>query len=70
MQNKIVLASSPEIITLVDEQTGCVVTTDILHFGIKVKVIIFESPPFWQHSNHKKFVNYKIFNLELPNESN
>lgn len=70
MQNKIVLASSPEIITLVDEQTGCVVTTDILRFGIKVKVILFEPPPFWHDSNHKKFVNYKIFNLELQNENN
>jgi uncharacterized protein len=70
MQNEIVVASSPDIITLIDEQTGSVVTTDILRFGIKVKVILFESPPFWQDLNHKKFVDYKIFNLELQNENN
>ncbi|NNM60533.1 MAG: DUF917 domain-containing protein [Legionellales bacterium] len=67
-KNNIIVAESPEIIMLIDDKHGTPITTEVLKFGLKVKVVKLSAPDFWQKPENKKHVHYKKFDLEVHDE--
>jgi DUF917 family protein len=43
-----VLATTPDLITVLDSETGTPITTETLHYGQRVTVVGIPSPPIWR----------------------
>jgi hypothetical protein len=59
-----VLATTPDIITLLEQETGEPVTSDSIRFGLKVNLIVLPSPPVWTTKEGLSLVGPRHFGYE------
>jgi len=58
------IASSPDIIAIIDAKSGIVITTESLQFGIDVILLKIPAPDFWLSPEALLTVHPNVFNLE------
>jgi DUF917 family protein len=61
-----VRASVPDIITVLDVQSGGVIVTERLRFGQRVSVIAFPCDPVWRDAAGLELAGPRAFGYELP----
>jgi DUF917 family protein len=57
------LASSPELILLLEAHSLMPLTSEALRYGLKVEVFSLPSPPFWEKEEAHQQVNLQAFGL-------
>lgn len=60
-QNTKIVARTPSIITLLDQEFSLPITTAELSFGLAVKVITLEAPPIWETQRGLELVGPQYF---------
>lgn len=58
------LALTPDIITLIEQDSGVPITTASLQYGLRVDVVILEAPSIWRTSKGMELVGPKVFGYE------
>lgn len=58
------LATTPDLLTLLDANTGVPVTTDLVKYGLSVFVLGLPSPAVWKTESGLKLVGPRYFKLE------
>lgn len=59
-----IMATTPDIISLMEKETGEPVTNESLRFGLKVNVIVLPSPPVWTSKEGLALVGPRHFGYE------
>lgn len=59
-----ITATTPDIISLLEQETGEPVTNETLRFGLKVNVIVLPSPPVWTTKEGLALVGPRHFGYE------
>ncbi|HBL98957.1 TPA: DUF917 domain-containing protein [Candidatus Dependentiae bacterium] len=57
-------ASTPDIITIIDEETGAPLQTDSIQYGLRVAVITLPAPAIWKTAAGLKLVGPEALNLK------
>jgi hypothetical protein len=60
-----VLASTPDILVLLDENSGTPLTSEMLRYGLQVALVVLPAPDIWQTSEGLKLVGPKAFGYEI-----
>lgn len=60
-----VLASTPDLLILLDEDTGTPLTSEMLRYGLQVALIGLPAPEIWQTPEGLELVGPKIFGYEI-----
>ena len=60
-----VLASTPDLLVLLDENTGTPLTSEMLRYGLQVALIVLPAPEIWQTTEGLKLVGPKVFGYEI-----
>jgi uncharacterized protein len=60
-----ILATTPDILTLLEQKTGTVIGTHNLEFGLKVHVIVLPAPSIWTSSEGLRLVGPRNFRYEI-----
>ncbi len=63
--NNKVVATTPDIITILDSQTGIAITTDALLYGVQVSIIAIRANEIWQTKEGLKLVSPKAFGYDI-----
>jgi uncharacterized protein len=58
------VALTPDIITLIEQDTGHPITTANLQYGLRVDLFIFEAPPIWKTPKGMALAGPKVFGYE------
>jgi DUF917 family protein len=58
------VALTPDIISLIEQDSGMPVTTSVLQYGLRVNLIVLEAPPIWRTPRGMELVGPKIFGYE------
>lgn len=61
-----VLASVPDLITIVDAETGQAITTEMLRFGQRVAVLAWAADPIWRTPRGLQLAGPRAFGYDLP----
>ncbi|WP_159500527.1 DUF917 domain-containing protein [Microbacterium sp. 18062] len=61
-----VLASVPDLITIVDAETGHAISTEMLGFGQRVSVLAWASDPLWRTPRGLELAGPAAFGYDLP----
>ncbi len=64
-ENDRVLASTPDLITLLDANTGEAVTTEMVKYGLSVNVLGLSCDPIWRTEEGLKLVGPSYFGLDV-----
>ncbi len=64
-KNGEILASTPDILTLLDENSGTPLTSEALRYGLQVTLIALPSPKIWQTKDGLELVGPKAFGYKL-----
>lgn len=59
-----IVATTPDLITLVDTDTGEPITTDELKYGLRVTTLVLPCPPIMNSKKALEFVGPKAFKYE------
>lgn len=60
-----VLASTPDLLVLLDENTGSPITSETLRYGLQVALIVLPAPEIWQTTEGLKLVGPQVFGYEV-----
>jgi uncharacterized protein len=61
-----VLASVPDLVTIVDAETGHAISTEMLRFGQRVSVLAWECDPLWRTPRGLELAGPRAFGYDLP----
>jgi len=61
-----VLASVPDLVTIVDAETGHAISTEMLRFGQRVSVLAWACDPLWRTERGLHLAGPRAFGYELP----
>jgi uncharacterized protein len=61
-----VIASVPDLITIVDAETGHAITTEMLRFGQRVSVLAWAADPIWRTPRGLELAGPRAFGYDLP----
>lgn len=64
-----ILASTPDLLVLLDENTGAPLTSEMLRFGIRVVLLALPAPKVWQTEEGLKLVGPRVFGYEIDYRS-
>jgi DUF917 family protein len=59
-----IVASVPDLITMVEEETGEPITTEGLRYGFRIKVVAMSSHPHWRTAAALKVVGPQYFGYD------
>lgn len=62
------LAVTPDIIMLMEQETGVPITSPSLNYGLRVDIIVLPSPDIWKTEEGLKLVGPGYFGFNLDNE--
>jgi hypothetical protein len=60
-----ILATVPDIITVVDTQTGDVVSTELLRYGQRVTAVAFPCDPIWRSEGGLRLTSPRAFGYDF-----
>jgi uncharacterized protein len=60
-----VLASTPDIFVLLDENSGAPLTSEMLRYGLQVALLAISAPKIWQTKEGLKLVEPKVFGYDI-----
>lgn len=60
-----ILATTPDIIMLLEQETGSPITSEMLRYGLKVELIAIPSPAIWQTPEGLALVGPRYFGYEI-----
>jgi DUF917 family protein len=63
--NDTIVATTPDILMLLEQETGTPITSELLQFGIKVNLIALPSPSLWTLSEGLALVGPRQFGYEM-----
>ena len=63
--DKIIVATVPDIISILDEDTGHAITTEELKFGQRVSVICIPCNPMWRRESNLEVAGPKAFGYKF-----
>jgi DUF917 family protein len=61
-----ILATTPDILMLFEQDTGRPITSESLQFGLQVELVALPAPPLWQTPQGLALVGPKAFGLDIP----
>jgi DUF917 family protein len=61
-----VLASVPDLVTIVDSETGHAISTEMLRFGQRVSVLAWACDPLWRTERGLQLAGPRAFGYDLP----
>jgi DUF917 family protein len=61
-----VVVSVPDLITIVDTETGEAISTELLRFGQRVSVIAWPCDPLWRTPRGLELTAPKAFGYDIP----
>lgn len=61
-----VLVSVPDLVTIVDAETGHAITTEMLRFGQRVSVLAWACDPIWRTPRGLELAGPRAFGYDLP----
>lgn len=61
-----VRVSVPDLITLVDSETGHAISTELLHFGMRVSIIAWPCDPLWRTARGLEIAGPHAFGYDIP----
>jgi DUF917 family protein len=64
-EGEIVLATTPDILTIVERDTGTPLTSDGLRYGLKVALLAVPAPKIWQTQKGLTFVGPQVFGYAI-----
>jgi hypothetical protein len=64
-RNDQAVATTPDIIILLDAQTGHAITTESLQYGLRVNLIVLPSPALWTTEKGLRLVGPRAFGFDL-----
>lgn len=59
-----VLASTPDLLVLLEENSGTPLTSEVLRYGLQVQLIAIPAPEIWQTPEGLKLVGPKVFGYD------
>lgn len=68
-KNGNVLATTPDILTILDSESGTPITSESLRFGLRVTVVAIPSPDIWKTAEGLKLVGPQFFGYEMEYQS-
>ncbi|MGO2859554.1 MAG: DUF917 domain-containing protein [Brevibacterium sp.] len=66
LENGVVLASVPDLITLVDSETGHAISTELLRFGLRVSILAWPCDPLWRSPKGLEIAGPQAFGYDIP----
>jgi DUF917 family protein len=63
-----VLASTPDLLVLLDENTGAPISSEMLRYGLQVTLIALPAPDIWQSVEGLKLVGPRVFGYDVDYE--
>lgn len=66
LEDGVVVASVPDLITIVDTETGEAISTELLRFGQRVSVIAWPCDPIWRTPRGLELTGPAVFGYDLP----
>lgn len=66
LEDGAVLASVPDLITLVDAETGHAISTEMLRYGQRVAVLAWACDPLWRSARGLELAGPHAFGYDLP----
>jgi uncharacterized protein len=64
-ENDCVVASTPDIIVLLEEETGMPVTSERLSYGLRVHMLVLDSPDIWKTEKGLSLVGPRVFGFDF-----
>ena len=65
MRDGVLVATVPDIITVVDSQSAEAVSTEVLRYGQRVTVIAFPCDPIWRSERGLALVSPRAFGYDV-----
>jgi DUF917 family protein len=59
------IASTPDILVLIEEDSGTPITSEALRYGLQVALIAIDAPAIWQTSAGLELVGPRVFGYEM-----
>lgn len=66
LEDGAVLASVPDLVTIVDAETGHAISTEMLRFGQRVAVLAWPCDPLWRTERGLELAGPQAFGYDLP----
>lgn len=64
-----VVASTPDIIVLLEEETGMPVTSERLCYGLRVQILVLDGPDIWKTERGLSLVGPRVFGFDVDYNS-
>jgi uncharacterized protein len=65
MEDGVVIASVPDLISVVDSETGEAISTELLRFGQRVSVLVWACDPLWRTERGLQLAGPRVFGYDL-----
>ncbi len=64
-EGEVVLATTPDILTIVEVESGTPITSDGLRYGLRVALVALPAPPIWQTEEGLALVGPRYFGYDV-----